>query len=529
MVRIIQHRVSEMRKILFAVLIITLTSCSSASQQPPDEIPVPTNPPAQAAVEETEQAVPRFEPAECAFSPPFISYVDCGYLIVPENRDLPDSPMIRLHVAIAHSLGKDPEPDPLIYLSGGPGSFALEWLYGNIPNYTNIIKKRDVIFFDPRGVGFSEPSLDCPEVMEAFHETRAQPISDAEWADRQVAASLACRDRLVSEGIDLDAYHSAAMAADVNDLRAVLGYDQVNLLGISYGTRTAQTVMRDFPDILRSVVLDSVVPVEADLASAEAVNAERALQIIFKRCAGDTACNKAYPDLEGILDELTEAIEENPITIKVRHLVRDKEYEIYVNQRVLGWGLVESLYNFETAIYLPKLISDTQLGEDDGYHTLATALEIYLLYGDFSSEGQRYSVLCSDEGSFTSFDDVLENNQTIQPSIADYYNIDAEITYRVCEEWGAKAADPIENQPVISDIPTLILEGEYDPATPPSYGRLVAENLENAFFIEFRGLGHFVFAERRCPQDIVADFLDNPEIPPDNRCPDMTQFDFITY
>jgi pimeloyl-ACP methyl ester carboxylesterase len=126
-----------------------------------------------------ELAVPRFEPAECAFSPSFISYVDCGYLIVPEDRDRSDSPTIRLHVAVAHSLGRDPEPDPLIYLSGGPGSFALQWLYGNLSNYSNILRKRDVVFFDPRGVGYSEPSLDCPEVMEAFHEVLDQPISDA--------------------------------------------------------------------------------------------------------------------------------------------------------------------------------------------------------------------------------------------------------------------------------------------------------------------------------------------------------------
>jgi pimeloyl-ACP methyl ester carboxylesterase len=518
-----------MRKFIFIILIITLASCSSTSSQNTQEISVPTSLPTQTPVVEITSIVPRFEPGECAFSPPSVSYVDCGYLVVPENRDLPDSPTVRLHVAIAHSLGKDPEPDPLIYLSGGPGSFALEWVYGYITNYSNILKKRDVIFFDPRGVGYSEPSLDCPEVMEAFNETLAQPISDEDWVDSQVEAHLACRERMISEGIDLEAYHSAAMAADVNDLRAVLGYDKVNLLGISYGTRTALTVMRDYPDILRSVVLDSVVPIEADLLTSDGLKAEQSLEIIIDRCASDTLCSKTYPDLPSILNEITEWIEENPLTIQVRHLVRNNEYDLYVNQRVFGWGLIESLYNFETAVFLPKLIYETHLGENEAYQTLATSLEIYLLFGDYNSEGQRFSVLCSDEGSFTSLEAALENNKAVQPAIAEYVKSEVEMTYRICDQWGAKSADPIENQPVVSDTPALILSGEYDPVTPPSYGRMVAENLKNSQLIEFPGLGHFVFAERRCPQEIVADFLDDPEAIIENRCPEMIQFDFITY
>ena len=509
------------------ILMSALGACRAGSPSSLDPTTSPLT--TETSVEASAPAVPRFEPADCAFSPPSISYVDCGYLIVPENRDLPDSPTIRLHVAIAHSLGRDPEPDPLIYLSGGPGSFALEWLYGHISNYSNILKKRDVIFFDPRGVGYSEPSLDCPEVMNAFHETLDQPISNQEWVDSQVDANLACRERLISEGVDLGAYHSAAMAADVNDLRSALGYDRVNLFAISYGTRTAQTVMRDYPDILRSVVLDSVVPIEADLFISNAANAEIGLEVIYQYCGEDAICDKAYPDLPAVVDELSEAIDKDPITIKVRHLVKNIEYEVFVNRSVLGWGLVESLYNYETAIYLPMLIYETYLKEDDRFQTLATALEIYLLYGDYSSEGQRNSILCSDEGSFTSLENVLENNAEIQSAIAEYYNNEAEITYRVCEEWGAKTADPIENKPVISDIPTMILAGEYDPVTPPSYGRLVAENLNNSQLIEFPGLGHFVFAEGRCPQDIVADFIDNPLNPSANRCPDMFQFNLITY
>lgn len=509
------------------VLMVALAGCRSESSLTPE--PTSTNLEPIPPTETPEPALPRFEPAECAFSPHTISYVDCGYLIVPEDRDRLDGPTIRLHVAVVHTLSRNPEPDPLIYLSGGPGSFSLEWLYGNIPYFSAIRKKRDVIFFDPRGVGYSEPSLDCPEIMEAFHESRDQPLNDEAWVNLQVEASLACRDRLMDEGIDLGAYHSAAMAADVNDLRMVLGYDQVNLMGISYGTRIAQTVMRDFPDMLRSVVLDSAVPVELDLPYTAGISVEEGLEVIFQRCAADALCNEKYPDLPRVLDELTEKISENPITIKVLHLVKNESYDIQVNRRVLGWALAESLYNYETAIYLPKLIYETYLGENGNYQTLATSLEIYLLSGDYSSEGHQYSVLCSDEWSFASIEPVWDNNANLQAAIADFYNSEAEITYRVCEEWGAKTADPIENEPVVSDVPTLILAGEYDPATPPWYGRLVAEKLQNAQVVEFPGLGHSVFAERGCAREIVADFIDDPDILVDDKCTEMIRFNLITY
>ncbi len=384
-----------------------------------------------------------------------------------------------------------------------------------------------MIFFDPRGVGYSEPALDCPEVMDAFHETHAEAISDQEWIDRQVAANLTCRDRLVSAGIDLGAYHSAAMAADVNDLRIALGYDQVNLFGISYGTRTALTVMRDFPEILRSVILDSVVPVEMNLGR-EAVTAARALEIIFQHCLADTPCKEAYPNPLAVLDDLTDAIHESPITVQVWHLFKNKNDTLFVNRSILGAGLVEALYNFETAASLPKLIYETIPVQNESNKILAASLTNYVLFGEISSLGMRNSVLCSDEGTFITLEDFLKKNATVHPALGEHFNKEHEVFFRICEAWGAKVSDPIENQPVVSDIPTLIFSGEFDPVTPPSWGQQVAASLENAIFIELPGLGHTVFADRRCPRDIVANFLDDPESPPDQNCVELVQFNFIT-
>ncbi|MCA9904902.1 MAG: alpha/beta fold hydrolase, partial [Anaerolineae bacterium] len=172
--------------------------------------------------------------------------VDCGLLFVPEDRTDPDSATIELAVAILYASEDDVQPDPIIYLAGGPGGNAVDELeaWVDIP----YIQDRDLILLDQRGTGYSFPSLNCPEIEESEDD-----------------ATQACRDRLVADGVNLQAYNSAENAADVADLRVALGYDEWNLYGISYGTRLAQTIVRDYPQGIRSVILDSAYPLAANL------------------------------------------------------------------------------------------------------------------------------------------------------------------------------------------------------------------------------------------------------------------------
>jgi len=177
--------------------------------------------------------------------------IECGYLLVPENRAKPgNTPTIELAFAIVYAPTEDVQPDPIIYLAGGPGGNAVadveSWL--EIP----YLGDRDLILLDQRGTGYSLPSLNCPEVEAGEEEVEAGEDNGTE----------ACRDRLIDEGVDLQAYNSAENAADVADLRVALEYDEWNLYGISYGTRLALTVMRDHPEGVRSVIIDSVYPPE---------------------------------------------------------------------------------------------------------------------------------------------------------------------------------------------------------------------------------------------------------------------------
>jgi pimeloyl-ACP methyl ester carboxylesterase len=469
---------------------------------------------------ETLAEVPyRFEPARCQFLIPPGQTVTCGYLFVPEDRSQVDSPTIRLHVAVIKSRADHPAPDPLLFLAGGPGGHALDAIEWTARNFNNVLQKRDLILFDQRGVGHSQPSLDCPEVTDLLSEILEQNLSREEGARRNVAANLACRDHLVKEGINLAAYNSAASAADVNDLRLALGYDKWNLYGVSYGTRLALTVMRDFPQGIRSVILDSVYPPQVDLGAERAVNAERAFNLLFERCAADAACNAAFPDLESAFYDLIAGLDAEPIQVPVR------SYNASLNGDDLIGVLFRLLYDSDAIPGLPKLIFDVRRGS---YSGLRRWLPRVIFQSEFISEGMHNSVQCGEEVRFSSPDAIAASSASMRPRIRVFLDVYANAEFSICEAWGAKEAGPIENEPVISDIPTLVLAGDYDPVTPPAWGQMAVATLNNAHYLEFPGVGHGVLMARRCARDIVSGFLDTPTTAPHSSCIAELRVGFIT-
>ena len=201
--------------------------------------------------------VPRLESTPCSSFDLHDENAECGFLIVPENRDDPESRTLRLAVAILKSRSAEPQPDPVIYLHGGPGGSAIADASGWLDH--PLRDDRDFILLDQRVTGFSEPEL-CPELSKDDMTVMARDLSAEEATAERLALSLACRDELLSEGVDLASYNSDASSADLSDLRRVLGYDSWNVYGISYGTKLALTTMRNAPEGIRSVVLDSAYP-----------------------------------------------------------------------------------------------------------------------------------------------------------------------------------------------------------------------------------------------------------------------------
>lgn len=337
-------------------------------------------------------------------------------------------------------------------------------------------------------------------------------------------ASHACHDRLVKEGINLAAYTSAANAADVNDLRMALGYAQWNIYGISYGTRLALTVMRDFPQGVRSVILDSVYPPQVDLYAEQAGNADRALNLLFERCAADNQCNAAYPELETVFYETTAQLDAHPLTLKLTHPITAQSHQWMLN----GNGLISTifllLYNTEALPYVPRIIYELHEGRTSGIGQFLS-----ILPDAFWSEGMNFSVQCGEEATFSSPEIVAAANAAVSPPFNKIF--DQRLFFTECASWGAKPAAAIENEPVVSDIPTLILAGDNDPITTPAWGQLAAKTLSRSYYREFRWVGHGVYGAgmwRSCSRNIVRDFLADPLSEPDSACLDDLRVYFVT-
>lgn len=439
--------------------------------------------------------------------------IDCAYLTVPEDRSDADSPMIDLAVAILYSPADDNDyqADPILYLDGGPGGSALAGIDGW---YKSPLREtRDIILLDQRGTGFSQPFLGCFVDEDAEEVDEYQAVQD-------------CRDSLVLEGVNLSAYNSFASVQDIADLRDQLEVDEWNLIGISYGTRLALTAMRDDPTGIRSVIIDSVYPPQVMGYEEQSPLLVRAIEMIFTSCAADADCDAAYPDLENVFYALIDDWNAEPMLAEAE----DPDSGEYVETEYSGDDVIdllsEALYDTEIIPYLPLAI---YIAQDDPTYAMELIQyggpgddaddEESLTEQDFAdSDGMFNSVECYEEMPFNSLDLALEAVDNLPESLREKFAADVESIFATCDIWDIDVADPIETEPVESDIPTLVLAGEFDPVTPPAWAEDAAYYLSNSYYFVFPEVGHGIMGTSDCATSIYEQFLDDPDTEPDSVC-----------
>ena len=492
---------------------------STATPTPPPE-------PGLATLAQTwsyDRAPCRFEGMWAVIGDPPVPPAECGYLTVPEDRTKRSGQTIRLHVAVFKSGAESPPRDPIVYLEGGPGGHALATAaLGFEETFGPYLKSRDLVIFDQRGTGFSEPALECPESLQAEQDTQAVRLNVEEEVRTAVEALIACRDRLVGQGVDLAAYSSKESAADLNALRDTLGYDEWNLLGTSYGTKLALTTMRDYPEGIRSVILDSTHPLEVDFYASIPKNANTAFTTLFDSCASHPSCADAFPHLQDSFYGLVDQLNLDPVTITSANPLAGEAFEMLLTGDDLVGFLFQALYSTALIPVLPEIVSDAAEGRFDA---MSNIIGLFEADDELLSLGMHLSVRCGEEAVFTSREQVSAHLEPY-PELAGFVNRDA--TFEICPEWSATDADPTENLPVHSEIPTLVLAGQFDPVTPAEWGRMAASNLANSYYFEFPGMGHGVSVVTGCPISIALDFLDDPTTEPDSTClTGLTGPDFV--
>jgi pimeloyl-ACP methyl ester carboxylesterase len=496
------------RFLMLAVVAMSTTLLA----QPPDTY-------ANSPLPDSQPDAPRFQNAPCPFplGPDQVEgrTVTCGFVMVPEERDRSTGQPLRLAVAVFKARTAVSAP-PLIFLGSGPGTAVLQ-AWGPVitgPLGHDVTDGHDLILFDQRGVGFAQPSLACQEVTDLKYQRLGVQISRAEEIDGSVRASLLCRDRLQRAGIDLAAYTTAASVADVDDIRRALGYATVDLWGLSYGTRLALTIMEANPKTVRAAVLDSTLPPQVRQLLEIPGNAERSFRLLFDGCASDRACAAAYPNLEATFYQLVAELNITPLRYQARHPRTGVVYSVVLTGDGLVRSLFEALYHTDMISILPLVGASLRQGDT----TLLAQAAGQLIFDDSHNVGLNYSVQCAEEANLTNPAEVAAARRRVRPEIGDVFT--QEDFFRTCAAWGAARVSPSIKTPVVSAIPTLILAGQFDPATPPHYGLSAGRTLPNSFFFEFPGVGHHVRFGAPCAHAIMMQFLKAPTRRPDAGCID---------
>lgn len=463
---------------------------------------------AQAAPSIPTAVLPHFEKMACPEQIAREDKTECGMLTVPENRSNPKTRVIRLPVVIFRSHAADPARDAVLFMTGGPGISSI----ANLHSSRDIIfvEDRDYVVLEQRGARKAEPALECPEISAPKIEMHAGRLKGPDAARALAEAARTCRNRLLSEGADLRGYTSAATAADVEDLRKALGYDKWNLYGISYSTRLMLTVARDYPESVRSMLLDSVLPLEVNFDDVSGANMMRSLNLVFDRCAVTTECARDHGDIRKKFSDLVERADRNPLPLPISAAEAGGK-----PARIGGSEVTNAIYNglhrADTIPSLPGIIDEASKGN---YELLTELVKQNLGASAFFSWGLRYSVWCSEEFPFED-----RNAMAAQASPAlGLGGLDlGTLPPAVCDAWNVPAAPAKENQAVISTVPTLIFAGEFDPDTPAAWGQQLIGPLSHAYFVEFRGRSHTP-GFFRCGQQVAADFFRHPDKAPAMDC-----------
>ncbi|MGH9321427.1 MAG: alpha/beta fold hydrolase [Vicinamibacteria bacterium] len=411
----------------------------------------------------------------------------CGSYRVPEDRSNEDGREIELRVAVVPAVSRSPAPDPLVFLTGGPGQAASETYVALAPAFHRVNRDRDVVLVDQRGTGGSN-ALRCPDENDlALLDEKAV----SQWVSRCLA-ELEADPRFYTTGI---AMH------DLDDVREALGYETVNLYGLSYGTRAALTYLRMFPHRVRTAILDGVVPPTETLGLDVAKDAQRGLDLMIARCSRDPSCVEAFGGLPGIVDEVMERLE-TPVSLTLRHPRTGERETLSFGREMAAYAIRLLSYSQETAALLPLLLRSA--ADSDLQPLAAQFLITTTQVSETMSTGMGISVLCSEDFPFFEKEAIRESNRGTY-----LQDLQTDSLKLVCPLWPRGEIPDDFKSPVHSKAPVLLLSGEADPVTPPSNGDLVLSQLgaENARHLVARGQGHIVI-HRGCIPRLALEFIE---------------------
>jgi pimeloyl-ACP methyl ester carboxylesterase len=422
-------------------------------------------------------------------SPAYGSDTLCGKYEVYENRNSRTGRKIALNVVVLPALSANPAPDPLFTFAGGPGQAETEDAKDNAQRFADIRRERDIVMIDQRGTGLSNP-LDCSfgganELVQAFLA-----------GDLPIEKVKECR-RALERKADLKLYTTPLAVDDINDVRAWLGYDRINLYGGSYGSRAALVYLRRHPQRVRTVTIRAVFPTTLKNPLYSPRDGQQSLDKLFDDCAADEACAKAFPTIKQDLQTVLKRLAQSPAKIKTIDPRTKEPVGITVTRDVFAGGLRRLLYHPNSQRLVPTFIASA-LAKD--YKPFESVVAQTVGIEQVLSMGLFLSVTCAEDVPLIRRKDIArETAGTFVGSTMIQGLVNG------CKAWKRGELPADYNTHVRSDAPVLIFSGALDPQTPPTYGNEVARHLPNSLHVVMNGIAHSPFPS--CAIGIMSQFI----------------------
>lgn len=412
----------------------------------------------------------------------------CTSIAVPLDHDQPDGATLDLFVAVVAAHTPTPAADAFTVIAGGPGQASSEFFALLGGAFGRIQRQRDILVVDQRGTGQSL-RMDC--------EMPEDPalLEDAEQRIPEIVA-----DCLAALPADPRHFTTSAAVRDLELVREALGYPQLNLYGVSYGTRVAQHFARRYPDSTRSLILDAVLPADVALGPDIAPLAQATFDSAMARCEADEACARRFPDVAGRLPDLLAGLDAQPAQLTIADPLTGRPVERVLTGNDVRAALRLMSYAPETLALVPLLLSEAA-----GGHLEPMRAQVELVLGDLEQMlaiGMHNAVVCTEDLPFVAVDAELRE------VLAGTYLGEHQLVMleQICASWPAGQLDDDLHTPLRTDLPVLILSGELDPITPPAYGDQVMAHLQRARHVVAPGQGHGL-AHRGCVPRLMDRFV----------------------
>ncbi|MFT4179877.1 MAG: alpha/beta hydrolase [Thermomonas sp.] len=429
----------------------------------------------------------------------------CATFEVPEDRANPAGRKIALNIAWLEPTGSGEKmPDPLFLLAGGPGQAAVETFPAMNPILKEVRKLRSVILIDQRGTGKSN-LLSC-DAVDGEDDGDSSP-------EAMQAAAGKCVETL-SKKADLRHYTTTDAVADLEAVRKAIGAAQVNLMGVSYGTRVAQQYAMRHPDVTRSIVLDSPVPNTQGLGNIFARNLDDALALQFALCTRTATCKDKLGNPRAELDALLAKLRAAPVTVSYHDASTGEQRQDVLRAETVA-GLVR-MYAYMPAAgaLLPKLIHEANAGRYENLMALSQMMHGEMK--DAMAMGMQLSVICSEDA-----DSMVAREEDKDTVLG---NLMPEGMAAMCKAWPKGNAPADFHKALATKVPALVLAGEFDPVTPPRYGEEIVKTLPNGRLFVLRGQGHSVLGAG-CMPKLFAQFVEKADAKAlDGKCLDKLAY-----